>query len=146
MEGSNEPCPDGIKLPAQNKFFIEMEYCNGNSLRGGLASYQGKIRKIGKILTDVTKGLAFIHEKGEIHGDLKPENVRLVVKEGFFSDSLKSAKIWDLSFARSLAGVSRSRNDSGKPYWAPEQVAEKKFDSKADIPRYIRWGLCFWSC
>lgn len=140
-EGPNDGCPAGITLEKKHKFFIEMEYCNGNSLRGALPTYQGKMSEIVQILRDVTKGLIFIHENRIMHRDLKPENVLLVVDEGWFWNSLKCAKIGDLGLARNLQAsvsatgtYSKAMTNLGTPcYWSPEQATERRYDSKTDI-------------
>jgi serine/threonine protein kinase len=70
-------------------FFIDMELCEMNLedylYRGSLgkprvpllvrdASSSTKSAQIWDTITQITRGVAFIHEQGEVHRDLKPQN------------------------------------------------------------------------
>ena len=57
-----------------------MEYCNQGNLAQMIEKYEELNRKIPMekvkhITTDVANGLDFIHSKGLVHNDLKPDNV-----------------------------------------------------------------------
>jgi serine/threonine protein kinase len=72
-------------------YFIDMELCDLNLetyIYGGsvstieenalhfrqLPSSPLKVEQIWGIVTDITSGLAYIHDHGEVHRDLKPAN------------------------------------------------------------------------
>ena len=57
-----------------------MEYCNQGNLAQMIEKYEESNRKIPMekvkhITTDVANGLDFIHSKGLVHNDLKPDNI-----------------------------------------------------------------------
>ena len=80
-----QPCHDnivGIYRHAQLEgwYFIDMELCNFNLWQyiyepdtlNGVPMLD--MRTMLKIMRDVTRGLAFIHENKKIHHDIKPQN------------------------------------------------------------------------
>lgn len=73
--------------------FIIMEYVPGQTLREVLEE-RGPLPEptLRSVATQVAGGLGALHEAGYIHGDVKPENVRL--------DSTGRAVLVDLGFAR----------------------------------------------
>ncbi|MEP7180631.1 MAG: serine/threonine-protein kinase [Betaproteobacteria bacterium] len=108
--------------------YIAMEFLQGLSLREILDS--GVVlppEKIAEIVTQVADGLAFAHEHGVVHRDIKPPNI-MVLDNG-------SVKITDFGIAllptgsRTLAGTI-----FGSPkYMSPEQVIGRPVDGRADI-------------
>ena len=59
-------------------FYFDMEYCNSNleNYMHGFKS-RGKrlpMHKVWSIMQDVASGVAYIHQQGEVHRDLKPRN------------------------------------------------------------------------
>ena len=57
-----------------------MEYCNQGNLAQMIDKYEESNRKIPmekvkRITVDVANGLDFIHAKGLVHNDLKPDNI-----------------------------------------------------------------------
>jgi len=105
--------------------FIVME-----SLEG--ASAQDILKNIGKfdlkqalqILMQVCSGLAYAHERGIVHGDVKPGNI-FVQKDG-------SVKLLDFGVA-CHAGT-RSDKLMGTPkYFSPEQIKLAAVDARSDI-------------
>jgi len=65
-----------------NYVFIQMEYCEGGSLRGALerCEFGADANKAWKFVYQTICGLHFIHEHGFIHRDIKPVCVRGIVK------------------------------------------------------------------
>jgi serine/threonine protein kinase len=108
--------------------YIAMEFLQGRSLREILDS--GVVlpfERIADIVAQVADGLAFAHEHGIVHRDIKPPNV-MVLDSGW-------VKITDFGIAllptgsRTLAGTV-----FGSPkYMAPEQVVGSRVDGRADI-------------
>jgi tRNA A-37 threonylcarbamoyl transferase component Bud32 len=108
--------------------YIAMEFLQGRSLREILDS--GVVfppEKIADIVAQVADGLAFAHENGIVHRDIKPPNI-MVLDSGL-------VKITDFGIAqlptgsRTLAGAV-----FGSPkYMSPEQVVGDQVDGRADI-------------
>ncbi|MCC6867284.1 MAG: serine/threonine protein kinase [Burkholderiales bacterium] len=108
--------------------YIAMEFLDGQSLREILDS--GVVlptQRIAEIAAAVAEGLAFAHESGIVHRDVKPANI-MVLASG-------AVKITDFGIAllptgtRTLAG-----NAFGSPrYTSPEQVMGRTVDGRSDI-------------
>jgi serine/threonine-protein kinase len=119
--------------------FFVMPFVEGESLAGRLG--QGRtlgIRESVSILKDVARALAYAHERGIVHRDIKPHNILLAGG---------SATVTDFGVAKALNSARRSadRNDEGTLtgtgtslgtplYMAPEQAAaDPDVDHRADI-------------
>jgi serine/threonine protein kinase len=121
--------PKGVHYPSQLKlkketikFFLEMEFCNKNSLQSCLPQVGGDIRKVRPLFRDVVSGLAFIHEKRMMHRDLKPDNILLTTV-----NNVTVAKLGDQGLARHIDSSKPSHNPymtevGTVMYMSPEQV------------------------
>lgn len=109
--------------------FVSMEYFNGISLKE-------QIKKTGpmslmqafNIASQVCDGLEAAHRQGVIHRDLKSQNIII--------NSAGQIKIIDFGLAHTahLEGMTATGLIMGTPeYMAPEQVAGKKVDERADL-------------
>ncbi len=117
-------------------YFI-MPYVEGESLRGRLARGRMGIVEVVGVLRDVARALAYAHERGVVHRDVKPDNVML---------SAGSACVLDFGVAKALASArDKSREHTGTltlfgtslgtpGYMSPEQAAaDPATDQRADI-------------
>jgi eukaryotic-like serine/threonine-protein kinase len=119
-----------------NTDFLVQEFIEGLTL--------SEILKAGPLLekeiliygSQLAEGIAAAHDRGIIHSDLKPSNIR-VTPEGHL-------KILDFGLARSLRGsgsgesefstVTESQTVSGTlPYLSPEQIRNEKSDHRVDL-------------
>ncbi|KXZ47106.1 hypothetical protein GPECTOR_38g343 [Gonium pectorale] len=81
--------PDEITVADAYKLYIVQELCNGGSLYDALVrGMAGSVRNGGsgrllalRLALDVARGVAHMHACRIVHGDLKPDNVLLVVAE-----------------------------------------------------------------
>lgn len=120
--------------------FIIMEFVPGQTLREVL-SERGPLPEptLRSVATQVAGGLVALHEKGYVHGDVKPENIRLGA-DG-------RAVLVDLGFARragatdapppssspALADGSGSRAAGTLLYLAPERIRGEEGRASSDV-------------
>ena len=109
--------------------FISMEYFHGTNLKehikrnGALSPMQAF-----NLAAQICDGLEAAHREGVVHRDLKSQNIIL--------DPTNRVKIIDFGLARTahMEGMTATGLIMGTPeYMAPEQVAGKKIDERADI-------------
>jgi len=108
--------------------YTSMEFVEGESLRSVINRFGGlPLRKGVDLALQICSGLKEAHAQGIVHRDLKPENVMI--------DMQGNVKIMDFGIARSMEAVTRLTGSMvGTPaYMAPEQVAGKSVDYRADI-------------
>ena len=117
--------------------YFVMPYVDGESLDIRLKRTKTvSVREALGILKDVARALAFAHERGVVHRDIKPGNVLLAAG---------SATVTDFGVAKALSTARRS-GESGAGlthtgmslgtimYMAPEQAAsDPEIDGRADI-------------
>ncbi|MEO6879270.1 MAG: protein kinase, partial [Gemmatimonadaceae bacterium] len=117
--------------------YYTMPYVEGESLRARLAR-DGKlpVADVVSILRDVTRALAYAHEHGVVHRDIKPDNVLLsggtaVVTDFGIAKALNAAKD-----ARSTdSSLTQVGTSVGTPiYISPELAAgDPNVDARSDI-------------
>jgi serine/threonine-protein kinase len=85
--------------------------------------------KLIEIATHVTAGLAFAHERGIVHRDIKPDNI-LIKADG-------TAVISDFGIAKAVSGYVTATGVNmtiGTPqYISPEQAQGRKLDGRSDL-------------
>jgi tetratricopeptide (TPR) repeat protein len=109
--------------------YLLMPYVPGKSLREVLLQ-SGMLPEplVRSVARQIAGGLAALHAAGMVHGDLKPENVRL--------DAEGNAVLLDLGFAREAAPpASRSpaTRPGSLPYLSPEQARGEAGSEKSDV-------------
>ncbi|KAJ4502778.1 eukaryotic translation initiation factor 2-alpha kinase [Exophiala dermatitidis] len=123
----------------QSILYIQMEFCDGQSLRHRIAQgLSTNVNSVWRLFRRIVEGLAHLHSHGVVHRDLKPENI--------FLDSDDTPKIGDFGLA--TAGQATSKPNISKPgmvitnstglgtqgYTAPElYVRGSHYDSRADM-------------
>jgi serine/threonine protein kinase len=110
--------------------YIVFEYVDGENLKG-LIEREAPLseREAVTLALQVARALAFAHEHGLVHRDVKPQNVLLA--EG------GEAKVTDFGIARSLdvkAGITQTGTVMGtSDYIAPEQARGARPTAQTDI-------------
>ena len=109
--------------------YIAMEFLQGQELRDILLEAKRMpVERVVDIVTQVAQGLAYAHEHGIVHRDVKPSNI-MVVRDGH-------VKITDFGIARMASSSVRTQTGMvlGSPkYMSPEQVMGKLTDQRSDI-------------
>src|SRR5436190_1508884 len=110
--------------------YIVFEYVDGENLKQ-LVSRTGplQVRRAIELAIAIADGLAFAHDHGLVHRDVKPQNV-LLTPDG-------EAKVTDFGIARSLDiehGVTQTGTVLGTSnYIAPEQASGERVDAQSDV-------------
>jgi len=109
--------------------YIAMEFLQGRELRDILDEYPLlPIDQVLDIVVQVAQGLAYAHEHGIVHRDVKPANI-MIVRDGH-------AKITDFGIARMASSSIRTQTGMvlGSPkHMSPEQITGKPIDQRTDI-------------
>jgi eukaryotic-like serine/threonine-protein kinase len=109
--------------------YIAMEFLLGRELRDILNEKPLlPLAQVLDIVGQVAQGLAYAHEHGIIHRDVKPSNI-MIVQDGH-------VKITDFGIARMASAAVRTQTGMvlGSPkYMSPEQVMGKLTDQRSDI-------------
>lgn len=100
-------------------FYILLELCNSESLAGQLKHGPLAVKDVQRLALQLLDGIEYLHKKGVIHRDLKPDNLFLKENE---------LKIGDFGLAVQLSKQSEKRNTycGTLDYFAPELIDEKK--------------------
>uniref|UniRef100_A0AAV1T6N1 non-specific serine/threonine protein kinase n=1 Tax=Peronospora matthiolae TaxID=2874970 RepID=A0AAV1T6N1_9STRA len=107
--------------------YIVLEYMEN----GSLAQFVKKFRFLSETLvamyiTQVLRGLAYLHEQGVLHRDVKGANI-LTTKDGL-------VKLADFGVAIKLSETQKANSVVGSPYWmAPEVIEMAGWSSASDI-------------
>jgi eukaryotic-like serine/threonine-protein kinase len=109
--------------------FIVFEYIDGENLKE-LVVRKGRleVRDALEIAVEVARGLAFAHEQGLVHRDVKPQNI-LLNGDG-------RAKVTDFGIARTVDvdGMTQTGTVLGTSnYIAPEQASGQRVDAHSDV-------------
>ena len=112
----------------EGRQFIVFEYIDGDNLKELSNRGPLEVREAIRLTLQVARALAFAHERGLVHRDVKPQNV-LLNEDG-------QAKVTDFGIARSLDvhGMTQTGTVLGtSDYIAPEQARGQKVDPRTDI-------------
>ena len=115
--------------------YYTMPFVEGESLRARLGNGPLPVAEVVGILRDVSKALAYAHQRGVVHRDIKPDNVLI---------SGDVAVVTDFGIAKAISAARTASGDAtltqigtsiGTPaYMAPEQAAgDPLIDHRADI-------------
>ena len=108
--------------------YMAMELLDGVDLRGLMKQGRMSLALALDIAAQVADGLAFAHEHGVVHRDIKPGNIMIVRGQ--------HAKIMDFGIARVRMSDLKTQAGSvlGSPrYMSPEQVTGQRADHRSDI-------------
>jgi eukaryotic-like serine/threonine-protein kinase len=117
------------ELEGREVSYIVMEYVPGGDLKE-LVDEKGSLgeKELARIGADVASGLAYAHEKGIIHRDIKPQNILI--------DSYGRPKLADFGIAHALDATESTRSGSylgTASYSSPEQLRGEGTTPKSDV-------------
>jgi len=116
--------------------FLVMEYLDGETLASRMARGHLPVDEAIDIACQIADGLAYSHQQGLVHRDLKPGNVFL---------TRTTAKLLDFGLAKRLAGLELAVGVTTSTligagaiagtlqYMAPEQIDGRPVDERCDI-------------
>jgi len=108
--------------------YMAMELLDGTVLAERLDSETPSVREAVSIAEQVAEGLAFAHDSGVVHRDIKPGNIMLLPRG--------RVKIMDFGIARLKVSELKTQTGTrlGTPkYMSPEQIAGGEVDHRSDI-------------
>lgn len=113
---------------SETHLFVVQEYCSGGDLRNLIAQGMAAADAV-RVLLRIAGGLKLAHQKGFVHGDLKPSNV-MIREDGSFA-------IVDFALARAVeyaAGEGEAGVLLRAPgYLSPEIINGQPADVRSDI-------------
>jgi eukaryotic-like serine/threonine-protein kinase len=108
--------------------FLAMELLEGTDLRTRLKDGALPTDEAVEIALQVAEGLAYAHERGVVHRDIKPGNIMLLERGG--------AKIMDFGIARQRTDDFKTSTGMvlGTPrFMSPEQIGGAVVDQRSDV-------------
>ncbi len=112
-----------------NVAYMAMEFLEGKELRSLMKPGEPLVTALAlEIAAQVAEGLAYAHQHGVVHRDVKPANI-MILDSGI-------AKITDFGIARMRSAEVKTQTGivMGSPrYMSPEQVAGKRAEPRSDI-------------
>ncbi|MGB7543657.1 MAG: serine/threonine-protein kinase [Burkholderiales bacterium] len=108
--------------------YMAMEMVEGTELRARMSQGAIPVRHAIDIAEQAADGLAFAHERGVVHRDIKPGNIMLMPRG--------RVKIMDFGIARVRISEFKTQTGTklGTPkYMSPEQVIGRPVDHRSDI-------------
>lgn len=109
--------------------YFVMKFLRGGSL-AGLLQKRGRLSapEIRRLLVDCASALAYAHQRGIVHRDMKPDNVMF--------DEFGQVLLTDFGIAKAMSGgrLTGTGMSIGTPhYMSPEQARAQNIDGRSDI-------------
>jgi len=106
--------------------YLVMEFVVGETLEKHLAAKKPQLQQVYSWGAALARALAYAHEQGIIHGDIKPANI-MINQDG-------RVMLTDFGIARFAAHITQAGGLRGTPaYLSPEQIEGKPTDGRSDI-------------
>lgn len=116
----------------QGRAFFVMQEVHGRTLLEAMGSPSWTERRLLEVVGRIAQLLAFVHDRGVVHGDLKPSNVML--------GSYGEVYLLDWGAAMKIRSPGAELPEGERPsvlgtplYMAPEQAMGRAIDGRADL-------------
>ncbi|MCA1899235.1 MAG: protein kinase [Chloroflexi bacterium] len=107
--------------------YLVMRLMSGGSLAARLSQGRIPLEETAQIISKIAQGLAYAHQRGVVHRDLKPQNILFDENGNPFIADFGVARVleWTGSLAATMAGT--------PAYMSPEQAQGGEVDRRSDI-------------
>jgi len=115
--------------------YIVMTACNGGELFEQIQADDGfSERKASKLFADMLSAIFYIHSKGIMHCDLKPENFIFMNKASKSNkEEVGIIKLIDFGMAKVVRWRKYYKKMNGTPYYIAPEVLEGKYNKSCDM-------------
>lgn len=135
MDKDNRNCPyivkcyDSFTSMDGKTFILILEYCKNGTLKEQVGYFRKNPKEMTRVFLQLLKALDFVHSKGFLHRDVKPENILL--------DEQMNVKLADFGIIKNINNT-LGRTEAGSYYFmAPEVSSKGEYQFPADI-----WSAC----
>jgi len=113
------------------KLYFTMEWVEGRNLEPDKQSLEPEATTA--VMVQICRALAYLHARGVIHGDLKPQNVLVMAGAGDADSMAYRVKLVDFGLAHEIRSPEDRARYYTPGYSAPEVIYPHPVDQRADL-------------